>query len=240
MPFLSRIWLNPLRTGAQRLLTSPHATHAAVLGGLSEQPVHQRTLWRLETDSAHRAALLVLTQTRPSWEHLVEQAGWPAADEPQSLVRDYQPLLDLVQSGRQFAFRLRANTVSSTRRPQAPSARQRDHLATERPRGVRVPERTAAQQLEWFARRLPTWGLHPVDIDGLPQLRLSGREAVEFHKSDPGGTRRHVRLQTATAEGTVTVHDPGLTRDTLLAGCGRGRAYGCGLLTLAPVHSAGG
>lgn len=88
MPFLSRIWLNPLRAGAQRLLTSPHATHAAVLGGLSEQPVQQRTLWRLEADPAHRAALLVLTQTRPSWEHLVEQAGWPAADEPQALVRD--------------------------------------------------------------------------------------------------------------------------------------------------------
>src|SRR3954469_18997000 len=76
MPYLSRIYLNPLRTGAQRLLRNPQHMHAAVLGGLSRQPVTERVLWRLDTEQ-HRASLLVLTQSTPSWEHLVEQAGWP-------------------------------------------------------------------------------------------------------------------------------------------------------------------
>ncbi|WP_443075560.1 type I-E CRISPR-associated protein Cas6/Cse3/CasE [Streptomyces sp. NBC_01483] len=52
--------------------------HAAVMGGLAVQPVAERVLWRLETNTAHRAEILVLTNSRPSWEHLVEQGGWLA------------------------------------------------------------------------------------------------------------------------------------------------------------------
>src|SRR5437763_1905053 len=104
MPYLSRIWLNPLRERAQLFLRNPHALHAEVLGGVPRQPVTERVLWRLEAgqvDSTHRhrPELLVLTDSRPSWEHLVEQAGWPGADEPQDHVRDYQPLLDKIQLG---------------------------------------------------------------------------------------------------------------------------------------------
>ncbi|HEX5493353.1 MAG TPA: type I-E CRISPR-associated protein Cas6/Cse3/CasE, partial [Mycobacteriales bacterium] len=121
MPYLSRISLNPLRTAAQRMLRNPQALHAAVLQSSSRQPVTERMLWRLELDTPHKATLLVLTQTAPSWEHLVEQAGWPGSDEPQALVRPYEPLLDRVVRGREFAFRLRANPVSSTRTPDKPS-----------------------------------------------------------------------------------------------------------------------
>lgn len=234
MPHLSRIWLNPLRSGARRLLSHPQSMHAAVLGGLAEQPVTERVLWRLEADSQHRMGLLVLTQSRPSWDHLVEQAGWPGANGAEALVKDYAPLLQRVVAGREFAFRLRANTVTSSRTPQAPSARQRQHLARERPRGVRLPERTAAQQLDWFLRHLTGWGLSAAEEAGLPGVRLVGREQVMFSKTAADGGRRRVTLQTATAEGLVQVVDPDVVRTALLSGCGPARAYGCGLLTLAP------
>src|SRR5512142_2152725 len=159
MPYLSRIWLNPLRTGAQRMLRNPQVLHAAVLGGLSRQPVTERVLWRLELDSPHRAGLLVLTESVPSWEHLVEQAGWPHADDPQALVRSYEPLISQIVRGREFGFRLRANPVSSTRVPTSPSAAQKEKLAaSDRPRGVRVAHRTVAHQLTWFTDHAARWG----------------------------------------------------------------------------------
>jgi CRISPR system Cascade subunit CasE len=239
VPYLSRVYLNPLRTGAQRLLANPQAAHAAVLGSLSRQPVNERTLWRLEGDTPHRAALLVLTHSRPSWEHVVEQAGWPGSDEPQALVRDYGALLDRVVAGREFAFRLRANTVSSTRQPDKATARQHERLSVPRARGVRVPERTANHQLAWFARRLPGWGFEVLaGIDGLDQLRLVARRTETFTKPVNEGARRRVTLQTAVAEGAVRVCDPRVARAALLDGCGPARAYGCGLLTLAPLTSA--
>ena len=205
MPFLSRIYLNPLRTGAQNLLRNPQRMHAAVLGGLSGQPVEERVLWRLETD-AHRASLLVLTQSTPSWEHLIEQAGWTAADEPQALVRPYQPVLDRAERGREFRFRLRANPVSATRNPQKPSPAQFRLLeASERPRGVRVAHRTAAHQLAWFTDRVGKWGFSiPSTTDGLPDARLGARDRMVFTKSGDTSGRRLV-IQTATFEGRLRI-----------------------------------
>ncbi|MFE1130066.1 type I-E CRISPR-associated protein Cas6/Cse3/CasE [Streptomyces albidoflavus] len=47
------------------------------------------------------------------------------------------------------------------------------------------------------------------------------------------GARRHVHLRTATYDGLLDVTDPDALRQTLVEGIGHGRAYGCGLLTLA-------
>jgi CRISPR system Cascade subunit CasE len=242
MAYLSRIWLNPLRTGAQRMLRSPQVLHAAVLGGISRQPVAERVLWRLDTSSTHRAELFVLTASLPSWEHVVEQAGWPHSEDPQVLVRPYQPLLDRVERGREFVFRLRANPVSSTRHPEKASFAQRERLAeSPRPRGVRVPHRTAAHQLGWLTERVQTWGFTLVPAsDGTAQARLIGRDRVVFTKSGQNGDRDRVVLQTATFEGRIRVLDPDVARCHLLEGVGPARAYGCGLITLAPVTTTAG
>ncbi len=227
--------MNPLRRQAQTFLRNPHALHAAVLGGLSRQPVSERVLWRLDTDQAHRAELLVLTESTPSWEHLVEQAGWSSADDPQQFVRDYRPLLGRVQYGREFRFRLRANPVSSTRRPTKPSGSQQKQLAQERARGVRVPHRTAAQQLEWLMDRVDRWGFGLLDIpDAGPAVRLIDRTQLVFTKTSAVASHRVV-LSTATFDGVVRVTDPELARQRLLGGVGSGKAYGCGLITLAPI-----
>lgn len=44
-----------------------------------------------------------------------------------------------------------------------------------------------------------------------------------------------VTLTSAAYEGRLTVSDPNLLRKSLTHGIGRGKGYGCGLLTLAPV-----
>jgi CRISPR system Cascade subunit CasE len=244
MPYLSRVWLNPLRKNAQQFLRNPEKVHAAVLGGLARQPVDERVLWRLDPDpvSEHRRLeLLILTESRPSWEHIVEQAGWPNADQPQALTRPYEPLLDQVMRGRRFALRLKANPASTTKHPDAPSPQQKQHLADQaRPRGVRVPHRTAAHQLDWFTTRVTRWGFTVVTGDaGLPALRLTARDRLSFHKRRADGqTTAPVVLQTATFEGIVEIADPETARRSLLGGVGAGKAYGLGLITLAPPTTA--
>ena len=234
MAYLSRIWLNPLRTATQRMLRDPHVMHAAVLGGIPAQPVTERVLWRIEAGDPYRAELLVLTRSVPSWEHLVEQGGWPGAEEPQALVRDYTPLLERLGRGGEFAFRLRANPVTATRIPLRPSPAQERQLERERPRGVRVPHRTAAHQLAWLTERLGTWGFEAVDTaDGNADVLLAARERVSFTK---GRKERHrVVLSTATFTGRLRVTSPDQARRALLDGVGPARAYGCGLITLAPA-----
>ncbi|MFD9287593.1 type I-E CRISPR-associated protein Cas6/Cse3/CasE [Streptomyces sp. NPDC060030] len=252
MPYLSRIRINPLRARSRLLLTSPRAMHAAVQGSLPGLPEEERTLWRLDADNVHRPQLLVVTESRPDWTHLVEQAGWPGADGEHYAVRDYSPLLRQLEAGRTFAFRLTANPVQNTRRPDKLTPRQAQHLEAGQSRGFRLGHRTAKAQLNWFLTRAPRWGME-VPLAPYPEetstsdeerprdIRIVARSRRTFGKADLTGKETQVVLNAVTFEGRMRVTDPVLLGDRLLAGIGPAKAYGCGLLTLAPVpEQAGG
>lgn len=239
MSYLSRIWINPLRKQSQRLLSQPQAMHAAVLGGLPTEQVEERVLWRLDIDEPRRPALLVLTRSRPSWEHLVEQASWPSAVRPQAETRDYTPLLEQVMPGSTFAFRLTANPSQSCKQPVKPTRAQIE--MTERaPRAShRLGHRTVEHQMAWLLQRAESWGVRfpcssaATEEDDPPpaDVRITARSRRSFQRRarDP-----RVVLQVVTYEGHLVVEDAERLRHFLVAGIGRAKAYGCGLLTLAP------
>ncbi|WP_405466670.1 type I-E CRISPR-associated protein Cas6/Cse3/CasE [Streptomyces jietaisiensis] len=254
MPYLSKIALNPRRRAAVALLSSPHRLHAAILSGLAVQPVTERVLWRLDSNTPHRADILVLTESRPSWAHLVDDAGWPGADGGAPLIADYAPLLARITRGREFGFRLTANPVQNVVRPSRPSEEQATRLKEGadkggRPRGARVAHRTAVQQLEWLLKRCERHGFTIPDATATPPapglqteaqnlsvgpaVTVVSRDILRFHKH-PDGPR--VTLSTATFEGHLRVADPETLRATLLGGIGPAKGYGQGLLTLAPLR----
>ncbi|MER6010195.1 type I-E CRISPR-associated protein Cas6/Cse3/CasE [Streptomyces bluensis] len=261
MAYLSKIPLNPRRRGALHVLNNPHTIHAAVLAGIAQQPVTERVLWRLESANRHRPELLVLTESRPDFTHLVEQAGWPEADGGEPLVRDYSPLLDRIAVGREFAFRLTANPVQALRNPQKLTPEQTlvrakqdamEGTAAQRGvRGFRVAHRTAAHQLTWLLGRaerdgfqIPPITTPPAHPDlGLgdpgepaPDVALVARDVLRFRKHKGG---REVVLSTATYQGRLRVTDVDAMRNALLGGIGPSKAYGQGLLTLAPLGQRG-
>lgn len=254
MPYLSKIRINLRRPSAMRLLASPYRLHGAVQAGCPDPD--QRVLWRLDTDNPHRPHLLVLTEKhRPDWSHLVEQAGWPAADGAHFLIRDYTPLLDRLATGQEYAFRLRANPVQNTKRPDKLTPAQETRLkeaerSGARMRSFRLAHRTAKAQLDWFLQRagkpnsgftiptlqpntVPAPGLEPpADVQTTPDCFLVQRDTARFRKQKDGP---QITLATATFEGRLRVTDPEALRTVLLAGIGPSKSYGCGLLTLAPV-----
>ncbi|OAR21863.1 type I-E CRISPR-associated protein Cas6/Cse3/CasE [Streptomyces sp. ERV7] len=255
MPYLSKIALNPRRRQAVSLLSSPHRLHAAILAGLAVQPVTERILWRMETNAPHRAEILVLTESRPSWQHLIDEAGWPGADGGHPRIADYTPLLERLALGREFTFRLTANPVQSVPHPAKPSEQQNARLkahteqpdSARRPRGFRVAHRTAAQQLDWLLTRAERHGFTipptptPTPAPGLtadathtpgPAVTITSRDILRFHKHRNGP---RITLSTATFEGRLRVTDPTALRVALLQGIGPAKGYGQGLLTLAPA-----
>ncbi|MFE7132691.1 type I-E CRISPR-associated protein Cas6/Cse3/CasE [Streptomyces sp. NPDC057638] len=248
MPYLSRVRINPLRAESRRLLASPRAMHGAVQGGLPGHPSQERTLWRLDADNAHRPHLYVLTASKPDWSHLVERAGWPDADGEHCAVRDYAPLLERLTPGRAFAFRLTANPVQNTLRPDKLTARQSERLQEGYRRGFRLGHRTAAAQLTWFLSRTERWGFTvptAPQLDGVRDergepprdIRIITRDRHAFRKGSGPAKDSHVILNAATFEGRLSVTDPVLLTQRLLHGIGPSKAYGCGLLTLAPLHT---
>ncbi|MCC3654001.1 type I-E CRISPR-associated protein Cas6/Cse3/CasE [Streptomyces sp. S07_1.15] len=262
MTYLSRIRINPLRAQSRTLLANPRAMHGAITGGITGTPEDERILWRLDADNPHRPHLYVLTRSKPDWTHLVEGAGWPDADGHHAAVRDYTPLLQQIATGREFAFRLTASPTQNTHAPNKPTPAQTARLATEtpdkRPRGLRMGHRTAAAQLHWFLTRTEKWGFtipdsrtdqpapglvpstpHPVPDKAPPwepnparDLRITERRRRSFTK---GGKGPRITFHTASFEGCLRVTNPAAFTNSLLGGIGPSKAYGCGLLTLAPL-----
>lgn len=226
--FLSRVQLNPARRGAQQLLASPHALHAAVLAAFPDPSPTSvgRVLWRLDV-AEHTAYVFVVSPARPDFTHLVEQAGWPSRDDTQ-LVRPYAPLLERIQNGHRYGFRLTANPTHSPRTVPGERGKVFGHV-------------TVAQQEQWLRDRQERAGFV---LDTVPEARpvegaatASADALVVKDRQTLSFSRRETRvtLRVATYEGRLVVTDHDAFAHALTHGIGRAKGYGCGLLTIAPA-----
>ncbi len=216
MAFLSQVPINRSRRGAHKLLGSPQAMHAAVMASFppSAHDGSDRVLWRVD-ESGNATYVIVVSPHRPDFTSLIEQAGWPMSDQEPWVTRDYQQLLVRVADGGTWRFRLQGNPVRS---PKAI--------------GKPVPHVTADQQREWLISRAERHGFsipsHSGD-DGIsaPQVVVSNRRTRKFRRGDAT-----VTIATAQFDGLLVVRDAESFRRCLVAGLGRAKGYGCGLLTI--------
>lgn len=220
MTYLTRMTINAARRDARRLLGSPQAMHAAVLAAFPARPAAgggSRVLWRLDAgQDEHRPLLYLLSPDPPDLTHIVERAGWPTLGETWQ-TRDYQPLLDRLTASQRWAFRLVANPVRRVRT---------DGHA----RGIVKAHVTAAQQTTWLLEQATNAGFEIAKItDGNPAVAVADRRTLTFRRQ-----ASTVTIATARFDGILTVTSTDHLRRVLLHGLGRGKAYGCGLLTLAP------
>lgn len=233
--FLSRCELNSARRGAKHLLASPQKMHGAVEASFpsgSDQPgmPAPRRLWRIDEGSPN-PLLYVVSDSPPDFTHIEEQAGWPT--QPSWAVADYSPLLDGLETGQVWEFRLTANPVHNAR-------------TGKDERGKRFAHVTAAQQEGWLKKRAEKIGVafdvgvaqpnpdEAAEGNSPVSFRVNERRLMKFRKRDNSVTIRKARF-----DGVLRVTDPQLLRDALTNGVGPAKAYGCGLLTLVPVGDLG-
>lgn len=227
--YLTRFRINTARTGARRLLASPQSLHAAVLASFAEPLAADygpRPRWRIDQNSRHETLLYLVSPTKPDLTHLVEQAGWPTTGGWDS--HEYGPFLDQLRAGTRWKFRLTANPVHSIRRSPEEPTKVTAHV-------------TPHHQLAWLVKKQETAGFRVVERAALPaglppdsryELLVHQRRNLSFRKRAQDAP---VTLATATFDGQLEVTDAETFRRTLTQGIGRAKAYGCGLMTLAPL-----
>lgn len=219
--YLSRMHLNPRRRGTRLLVGNPQAVHAAVMSAFPPTAHEQgRVLWRMDREG-DRVSLYVVSPTTPSFEHLQEQAGWSTQESWD--VRSYDTVLDRLMLGQEYSFRLVANP---TRIVTGDDGRKR-----------RFAHVTADQQLEWLTGRAASLGVEFIPAAGVldgedpvPAVAVTSREVSRFRRKESTVTVSRTQF-----DGAVRVSDVDTLRATLTNGVGKAKAYGCGLLTLAPV-----
>ena len=241
MVYLSRMFLNRRRRGTVKLVGSRQAMHAAVMGAFSPAALESdpgRILWRLDR-GRESLSLYIASPTRPSFEHLQEQAGWE--NEATWATRSLDPLLDQLREGQKYRFRLAANPVRSSRS----TGKQK-----------RIHHVTADQQLAWLVNKASKIGMglcleesentprEPVispEIFDTPELKkllaeLSPSAAVTERRLEVfGRQKRRVTVSVVQFDGILNVTNAPELRRAMVDGVGRAKAYGCGLLTLSAI-----
>jgi CRISPR system Cascade subunit CasE len=233
---LTRFRINTARVGARRLLSSPQVLHAAVMSSFADAPSHggdsPRVLWRVDHNSRAEVLLYIVSPDRPDLTHLVEQAGWPTTPTVGWQTYDYTRFLKRLAVGDTWAFRLTANPVHSIRRKEGEATKRTAHL-------------TPRHQMRWLLERQDSAGFGVLEKPATRRLLPEGDEHelvvhnqrdLSFGKTEqPTGRKNRVKLTAVTFDGRLRVTDPDALRRTLTSGLGKAKAYGCGLMTLAPV-----
>lgn len=223
----TKFLLNPQKRGGRKLLTNPQAMHAAVRASFPPDLDSEsaRILWRVDSNG-HEHALYVVGPTEIDPQVIDDQAGWPIRPAQSA---DYGPLLDGLRTGHERAFRLTANPVHSL--PPEPGEK----------RGKVLPHVTPAQQVEWLTQRASQHGFEILRRGDGPdsgdlEVIVDQRKDVQFSRRDTESSRTgRVALRTARFDGKLRVTDVDAFRAALTQGIGRGKAYGCGLLTVARI-----
>lgn len=216
--YLTRMHLNRRLRTAQRLLASPQRIHASIESCFppgANAAAGGRPLWRID-HTPRGEALLIASPIKPDMRSLAEQAGWQTDGAWET--RAYTPLLETLAAGQQWAFRLTANPVHSIRKGTWDDTK---------PCAINGAKR----QEEWLLKRSAAMGFAIQDgPEDTHQLAIIGQRTHRFAREN-----RKVTIATSTYEGVLTVTEPDLLRAAMTTGIGRAKAYGCGLLTLAPI-----
>lgn len=138
-------------------------------------------------------------------------AGYGTAE-----LRDADPLLRTLKIGMLVHYRIAANA----------SKRQAALVEHGRPGPIVALSGEAAE--EWWSTRAETHGLRLINasIQGLNPA-LGKRSTMD----------KPIRHSLTRFDGIATIVNVDRVRDAVENGIGRGKSYGCGLLSLAPVHT---
>lgn len=219
--YLSRVELNLRRKNTMEALASPQRLHAAVESSFpSNAEKNIRNLWRIDR-LGNAMYLLVLSNGKPDFSHIVDQFGWPGAEQKWE-TQSYTSLMERIEAGQRWQFRLRANPVHSIK--------STIDAETQKPsqRGKVYAHVTVQQQEQWLLERAAKYGFSLRE----DSFCVVQQEVRKFFRNG-----KPVTLGIATFEGILEVADTPLFLNALTKGIGRAKAYGCGLLTIARIPS---
>ncbi len=242
--FLSRLVLNPDSPQVRRELAEPYEMHRTLMRAfptVTGDTVQARqkfgVLFRTEDDdTAGRVEVIVQALVRPDWSRLVAGDYLQAdADPPNPDCKDITNRLQAIGDGHVLRFRVRANPTKRI----AKDTRTGGALD-----GKRVGLLREGEQLDWLKRKGQTGGFELVTREGdgrddrvveAPSVRVSFEGRLSGRKSE-GEIRRQMTHVAVRFDGLLRVTDASAFRETLIRGIGPAKAFGFGLLSVAPAR----
>jgi CRISPR system Cascade subunit CasE len=188
---------------------NPYEIHRALWQLFSNQPAEKRSfLFRVEHQERWtNSEILLQSEKDPNTEN-----------KDIRILARRQYILNL-KKGQRLRFRLRANP---TKKIKASSGRI--HPKKE-PKKIRVPLIKEAEQRDWLERKINSFC-------SLEMLIIHWEVPIYFRKNKE---KRTGKIQTILYDGIFIVNDPDNLMHQLKQGIGPAKAFGCGLISLAPA-----
>ncbi|MFC1443134.1 type I-E CRISPR-associated protein Cas6/Cse3/CasE [Streptacidiphilus sp. N1-10] len=211
-PHLARLRLNGRSSAVHHDLGDAGRLHRRVQSMFPDTTNRTvtHTLYRLERDPA--GPVLLVQSTIPLNSKALPNRYTEAVEH-----RDLAPLFTWITTGLTLRYRIDANPIHA---PRAPNTRQR---------GTRVPL-LGEEAIAWWERKAAAAGLHAQLILDTPQQPLRANRGT----TPDGKPARPACVSIIRFEGIATVTDPDALRTAITTGIGQGRAFGAGLLSIAP------
>jgi CRISPR system Cascade subunit CasE len=216
--YLSRLLLNPESRQALRETADPYNLHKTLMHAFVDKRDQSGVLYRLEIDPrSGDIMLLVQSLVAPDWSYLAEKEYLRPLDPFSGRDNPAVKAVTLsLPAGQILRFRLAAN-------PTVKKVRYDDN--GERKNSNRVPLVHEARQEEWLEKQANANGFHLLDLTiNQPQKQSSWQK----------GNGRPLTIYTVQFDGRLQVTDPDKLLKAIRTGIGPAKAFGCGLLSLAP------
>jgi CRISPR system Cascade subunit CasE len=214
--YLSRLILNPRNRRVQKEIADWYELHRTIMNAFPDDldDDEERVLFRVEEwRRGGDLTLLIQSWTMPDWTWLAEPGARGyllPVGEPNPAVKQFD--LNLAP-GQRLAFRLRAN----------PTARRRCSDGQRRRVGLYDEE----EQIDWLERKAERGGFDLLAARGSGQTTVGGC----VYRN---GKKHELTLFSVQFDGLLAVADPGELERTVREGVGSAKAFGFGLLSLAP------
>jgi len=204
--YLSKLVLNERHHRVYRDLGNAHALHQRIMQGFPDESREQpRFDWHiLYRYEPDNLAVLVQSTIQPDWNQLPEDYLQEVKCHSAEVMA---AMVQNLKSGRRLQFRLRAN-------PSKRDAKTGKVLGIFR----------QADQVNWLDRKGTQHGFRTHGIDTVSSPNILGFK---------GKGKPPIKITTVLYQGVLEILDVDLFTRALVEGIGRGRSYGCGLLSIA-------
>lgn len=220
------------RTTRQWRMLQPYELHQVLwkgFKGIPRETEKNQFLYRHQ-ESGDTHSILVQSAARPDWTFLANEADGITAD-----IKQTYP--EAIPQGQSLRFLLRANPVTHRKYPDGKKRHiaigsDREQLA--RIRGVDEDDIPPREELliQWLERQGEKGGFAIQHGEGGRILCDVGPNMdLVFRKPGRQGKENKITLTTVDFSGVIEVTDSERFAQTLEHGIGRGKGFGCGLLS---------
>jgi len=176
-------------------------------------------LFRIDPLPGNRVIILILSAIKPDWDYAFHNAQYLLAAPPP----EPRPFQLKFEDGSAFRFRLVVNPVKRL-------CRKSKHAD-----GDQVGEKWIGKRVPVPVDDLENWLIRHSENGGFKIRQASVLTAGYAYVNRSGEKRQGQQLRSVRFEGILEVTDPEKFRQSLNSGIGPAKAFGFGLLSIAPI-----